>query len=420
MTRGIAREIARRARAADWAFIRGSAQLVAGMTLGKVLGFAFSIVLAAAFTPGDYGAIQYAITLSTIMTIVMQPFGQHVLARFVSRYRDDLHQLRQMLANAWAVWVALLAITLLVSVPVLSVIGQLDAGILAIFAGTTLFYTYWGLSRGFSAPLRLSAAYVGSNAIQLALVVVLIRVAALRSTLLAESIYGLSYLLPLLLLQSFWPFPLRAERTSLRWATVGEIVRFSGPIWLSHAGYMLYSSIEVLLLERFAGNEAVGVYVVAKTLASVFLFVPTSFATLLMPKAVSASSSARRRLLARTLAGSFILNAVILVCYLLVVRWFVGTVLGPAYVIDMGVYAILAFGMICLGSESVVTAMVVGSGRPGLETIMRGVALLAAVIAGFLLIPSHGTLGAAMTMALGSFCSLLTYGVFAARKRLIL
>ena len=216
MARVSAPEIVQRVRAADWVFIRGSALLVVGLTLGKFLGFAFSLVLAAAFTPGEYGAFQYTITLAMIMAIATQPFGQHVLARFISKHREDVHQLRQVLTNAWVVWVGLCGLTLLVSLPVLSIIGQLNAGVLAILAGTTLFYAYWGLARGFSAPGKLTVAYVGSNVIQLALAFLLIRVAAWRSTLLAELVYGLSYLLPLALLQIFWPFSLQIERTSIR------------------------------------------------------------------------------------------------------------------------------------------------------------------------------------------------------------
>jgi O-antigen/teichoic acid export membrane protein len=420
LARVSAPEIVQWVRAADWVFIRGSALLVVGLALGKFLGFAFSLVLAAAFTPGEYGAFQYTITLAMIMAIATQPFGQHVLARFISKHREDVHQLRQVLTNAWVVWVGLCGLTLLVSLPVLSIIGQLNAGVLAILAGTTLFYAYWGLARGFSAPGKLTAAYVGSNVIQLALAFLLIRVAAWRSTLPAELVYGLSYLLPLALLQIFWPFSLQIERTSIRCDMVREIIRFSQPVWLSHACYILYSSIEVLLLERFAGNQAVGVYVVAKTLAGVFLFVPTSIATLLMSKTAAAPLTARRRLLTTTLAWSLFINVGVLVLYLPSVEWFVRSVLGPAYVVPINVYLILALGMMMLGAESVITAMVVGMGRPRLETIMRVVVLLAALFAGLLLIPSYGTLGAAMTMSLGSLCGLLTYGVIAARKRLIL
>ena len=176
----------------------------------------------------------------------------------------------------------------------------------------------------------------------------------------------------------------------------------------------------MLLLERFAGNQAVGVYVVAKTLAGVFLFVPTSIATLLMSKTAASPLTARRRLLTTTLAWSLFINVGVLVLYLPSVEWFVRSVLGPAYVVPINVYLILALGMMMLGAESVITAMVVGMGRPRLETIMRVVVLLAALFAGLLLIPSYGTLGAAMTMSLGSLCGLLTYGVIATRKRLIL
>lgn len=405
-------------RKLDQNLIAGSALLSVGMAFARILGFAYSLVLAKAFTSEDYGAIQYAITLSMVVSIGTQPFGQHVVARFVGKYKDDAYQLRRILANAWAILAILFGLTLLVAVPVLSALGKLNLGILIIFLGTTLFYAYWGLSRGFLAPNKLTAAYSGSNLLQLVLVLFLIYFLGIRSPSLALLIYGLSYLVPLALLQIFWPFPVRLELSLLRRDVIGELIRFSQPIWVSHACFMLYNSIDVLLLERHSGTAAVGVYMVAKTLALVFLFVPTGIATLLMPKAAALPRKAHPALLRRMLALSLLIDGVILIAYLFLGGRFVQSVFGPEYVMEMRTSIVLALGMIVIGAESVVSAVVVGSGRPGIETISRIVAVLAAASVGLLLIPVSGMLGAATSLSMGALSGLITYGVAAlTRKR---
>jgi len=400
----------------DWNFLGDSALLSVGMVFARILGMAFSLVLVGAFTPEDYGAIRYAITLAMIVSVGTQPFGQHVLARFVGKYKDDADQLRRILANAWIILAALFGLTVLVTVPVLFMLGKFNVGILVIFMGVTLFYTYWGLSRGFLAPHKLIAAYVGSNVVQIALVFLLIYVLEIRSPLVALLIYGLSYLLPLALLQLFWPFPVTLELSLLRRDVIDDIVRFSRPIWVSHAGYILYSSIDVLLLEYYSGTAAVGVYAVAKTLALVFFFVPAGIATLLMPKAAALPRQAHRQLLKTMLALSMLINGAILIVYLLLGEWFVRGLFGPQYVAEMSTSVILALGMIALGAHSVITAILVGGGRAGVETISRIVAVVAAASAGWLLIPTYGPPGAATAMLVGTLAALITYGVMASTK----
>jgi len=98
-----------------------------------------------------------------------------------------------------------------------------------------------------------------------------------------------------------------------------------------------------------------------------------------------------------------------LVVYLLLGKWFVMTLLGPEYVVEMNVMIILALGMIMLATNQVVTAVLVGGGRPGIDAIGRIVAVCCASLVGWLIIPVHGPLGAAVVVLSGPLAALLTY-----------
>ena len=403
-------------RGLDWEFVRGSAVLSVGMAAARALGLAFSLVLARAFTPTDFGTIQYGITLAMTVAIGTMPFGQHVLARFIGKYKADAEQLDRILSNAWIILAVLFGLTLLVSVPVLSILDRLNVGVLVTFAGVTLFYTYWGMSSGFQAPARLTIAYLGSNIVQIVLVWSTIFVLHIRSPLLALVLYGASYFLPVAILQRFWPLPARVRPSRPRRDVIREIFKFSWLIWVSHAGFMLYSSISTLLLEHYSGSAAVGVYALASTLSLVFLFLPRGIATLLMPQAAAGCGQAHRRLIEKTLVLSLGINGVILAVYLALVRWFVQSAFGPEYVADMSTCVILAVTSIVSGVHTMITAVLVGSGQPEIETLSRGVAVLFVAGTGWLLIPGHGLQGAAIAELLGALGALATYGVIACVK----
>lgn len=408
--------LGRRLSSLDWSLIKGSAWLSGGMVWARLLGFAFSLVLAGVFTPEVYGFVQYTIAVAMVVSIATQPFGQHVIARFIGKYREDEQQLQRTLSAAWVILAVLFVLTLLVAGPVLALTGKFVAGVLVIFFGNTLFYVYWGLARGFIAPRRLTTAYLGSNVVQLALVLMLIVGMGMASPALAIYVYGLSYLLPLALLQIFWPIPTFMDLSQVRRVEMAQLLRFSRPIWISHACFMLFNAISLLLLERFHDTAAVGVYSVAKTLATVLLFIPIGMSTLLVPQAAALDSPARTQLLKRSLVITLATNAAILVGYIVLAQPFVRVVLGQDYVVPVNVTIVLGLAMTVVGVNSIITAVVVGAGEPAVETASRVVTLMVAALVGWLLIPVASIQGAACAELAGALSGLITFAIILVRR----
>jgi len=175
---------------------------------------------------------------------------------------------------------------------------------------------------------------------------------------------------------------------------------------------MLFQTMDILLLAHFWGTTEVGVYAVAKTLAHVSLYLPTGVATFLMPKAAGAPAHAHRWMLERALILSMAVCLATLALYLLFGKWIVIMLFGPEYVIGTNVMIMLALGMIMLSIHSVVTAVLVGGGRPGLETISRVVALCCSALVGWIMVPIYGVFGAATVIFIGPLTALITYVVF--------
>lgn len=404
----------------DWGFIKGSALLSVGTALARALGLAFSLVLAGAFSPGDYGSIQYSLMLALFFSIATQPFGQHVLARFIAKHKNDPQELTRILTNSWIVLAALFLLTLLIIIPILISIHALSIGILTVFLGTTVFYAYWGLSRGFLAPYRLTLVFLASNLVQLVFTLIFIYGLNVRSPEAALIIYGLSYFVPLAFAQYVLPLPVSFWVSAISAEIIKKLMRFSGAIWLSHAAFMLSTSAHIFFLKWFLGTEAVGVYSVASTMTIVFGFIPLAVSTLVLPEVTNMSRDKCIQLLKKALALSIFINLVGLIIYILMVRWFVQTMFGQAYVVSLPVYIVIALSAIILGAHGIVTAVLFGVGRPIYDTISRVAGLAVLIFACWFLIPIYGLSGAAMANLLSSislFVPLAIIGLIDSKKR---
>ena len=406
----VIQRVKRRFSSADLQFITGSTVLTIGIAIARVLGFGFSMILTRKLTQEDYGFVQYCITLAGIVAIITQPFAQHVLARFVSQYKGDREQLASFLNTAALLILALTGLTLLVAVPVLIAIGRFNVGVLTVFVGITIFYIYYGAARGFIASSRLLAAYLGSNLVQIIAIFLLYVVFDEQSPMPALLVYGLSYFVPLVVLQVLYPLPIRLKLSLPSRASVVSLVRFSTPIWLSHIAYMLHAALDVLLLEAFWGHATVGAYALTKTLTTLFNFIAMGITTLLMPRVAEVPKEQHRALLVNALALALVVNGVVLLVFMLTYRWFVGTFFGLNYVLDTTVVLMMALAEITFVVHGVITAVIIGGDNPRLETISRGIALGGALVLGLALVPTYGMAGAALGNLLSAIISVGIYG----------
>lgn len=388
------------------------------MVLARAGGFIVSILQARLFSPSEFGEIQYYIALANVIAVGTVPFGQHVLARYISKNLNNRQALRVNLSSAWIILTIVYLGSLILAIPILAITNRLNLGVFLIFSGVTVFYAYWGVARGYLASGKLAVADLGNNLVQILLILLLIQTFNLHTTLTAMAIQGLACLVPLLLLQVYTPLPLNFDARFIQRAASRGILRFSIPIWFSHGCHMLSAALPLIFLEFYQSKEVVGVYSLALTLSLVFSFVPNGIATLLMPRIVTTPREKQTSLLASALVISTLLNGVLLVAYLMAGRWLIERFFGVQYLSSPGVFLLLAVAMILAGMHSLVTALFVGCGRASDETYSRFVAALITGLCCWLLVPGFGALGAALAMVTGISCSLAAYVWIAVRRPL--
>ena len=363
------------------------------MFAARILGLAFSLILARVLTPGDFGIIQYTLAVANILSVGIHPFGQHVVARFISSNIENKPDLAGILSHAWLVFMALLGLSLGVSLLAIWLFDDLGAEVLAVVVGIALFYGYWGASRGYLAPGRLTAAYLGSNIVQFVAVLLIVGWLEIRRPALALLIYGLSYLPVLVWLQWKYGLPLYLSSgielvksslpkalfrklyaapfqndcsidTEIDPSIVRGLLRFAIPVTLSHAAFMLFLSVDLIYLNWWLSPEVVGQYALAKTLATAFSFIPMGIATLLMPKIAQMGNGDGGRIVSGSVGASLLVNILFLGFFWATVNWFVRTFFGESYLAPLNIYLLLAAVSILMGIQSVLTAAYVGANRP--------------------------------------------------------
>jgi O-antigen/teichoic acid export membrane protein len=388
--------IRRRLSGSDLTFIKGSMVIAIGFAVARVMGLGFSLVLGAVLPADTYGYIQYSIALSLVLNIGTMPFVQHVLARQISIHHADAERINRTYTTMTVLLIAITILTLVIAIPAFLVSGGVNAGAVVIFLGVTLFYSYYGLARGFEATGRLVAVFAGSNFIQLVAIIIVYVLLRDTSPLPALAIYGLSYLPMVLWLSRAYPFPVKFNASHYDRAIAGEVLRFSVPVWISQTVMALAFGAEIFLLQAHVPEAIVGAYAFTKTLGFVFEILPQGISTVIMPR-VAKNQHNPRRLLLTSIAGVLAVSAAGLAIYLSLYEWVVRTFFGEDYLLAANVVILLAVMGIIFGIHGIVTNLLVGMNRAGIESANRILTTGSLYLAGFILIPQYGAWGAALS-----------------------
>jgi lipopolysaccharide/colanic/teichoic acid biosynthesis glycosyltransferase/O-antigen/teichoic acid export membrane protein len=194
-----------------------------------------------------------------------------------------------------------------------------------------------------------------------------------------------------------------------RVAAFGARGQLGNMLWLMNLRF------DFILLGALAGPAVLGIYAVASKFAELMRLVPTAINYVLYPRFARigperATAEARKllpRAAALTLAMTpFLAVASLVALPILYGAAFRGAVL-PAEVITIG--------LSIEGAAAVASAYLLGSGRPGLNSVGMGVGAIITVTLDIILIPRYGAMGGAVTSAVTYLASTITLTFLASR-----
>ena len=187
---------------------------------------------------------------------------------------------------------------------------------------------------------------------------------------------------------------------------IRAVARFSGPVMLADLLYAVLTQLDVLMLGRFVDIRLVGIYVIARRLASIVLKAPQAFDAIFSSIASELSASNRvAELGERVVVISrwvLTINLPIFACLLLVGEPILQTLgqkeFAVASDLQLGLYIlfILCIGMLVQSVFAVAEPLLAMTGRPGLNLFNNVVWLVSNFGLNLWLIPRHGLIGAAL------------------------
>jgi len=165
-----------------------------------------------------------------------------------------------------------------------------------------------------------------------------------------------------------------------------------------------------LFVASLVSARELGFYVVAATLATATLLVSQALNLIVVPMVATGDHQAVRRILRITLAFMTLAAIALAVAAAPLVRLLFGATFGPS----VGPAQILCFASIFIAGKGIVSAALVGHGRPGETAVVESATFAILVAAMLLVVPEYGANGAAAVVVMTSAAG---FGVLALRTR---
>lgn len=383
--------------------VRSSAVVFVGFATARALGFLFSIAAARILFPLDFGRLTYALAIVTIASVFIagSPNG---LSRFLARN----HHERSLQESYYSNWIALILLIVVVSVivviPVSLLIGLngwMLVGVLCNLVGLAVLETYREIQRGLDRYAAMMVMYVIANLLQLVGILVL-GIAGIRSPELFLIVYGLSGIAALAVMQPLAPIALTFVSQGLSSGRMLEIFRFVRPLLIESVFFAVWFGSDLIMVQHLMPAEATGNYAAAKAFVNVLLLAPTAIGIAILPRIARLGERSVGRYIAAAMGFTSVVTLPLVAGAATLGPPLVTMLFGSRYPDAATPLATLAIGMGLYGFYSVLVSIWIGLGRPVIDPVATGLAMVCTVASGLVLIPQLGLAGAAIAFTAGA------------------
>ena len=180
----------------------------------------------------------------------------------------------------------------------------------------------------------------------------------------------------------------------------GRVLRFGLRSQVGGTVGLLNLRFDFLVLGAMAGPAAVGIYAVASKYAELLRLPALALTWVTYPRVARMGASTfgprARALMAPLLAAGLGLAAALVLLVFPLFPWLYGVQFRAAILPAV----IILFGLVAEPAAGVGSAFLLGTGRPGLNSLLLGAGLVVTLVLDVVLIPSHAAVGAAWASAL--------------------
>ncbi len=399
---------------------RNTASLLVASVLQKVLAFAYFAVIARLAGVHDTGVYFFALSWTLMFSIVTDLGLTSVLIRESAR---DHARAEKFLNQVLSLKAPLIALGMVVSIAAAYLTGTRGDALLMVALGACVLaldaisLTFYGVLRG-----HHMLAYEGIGLIigqGLTLVI---------GGFLLFTHAPLHFLMLAIIAGSAWnaaaSFSIVRKKLGIRprfsWdrTFAMTIVKTAIPFGLAGAFVKIYTNVDVVLLTKFAGASAAGLYSVPYKLTFAFQFIPMAFTAALFPAMSRAYAEDKTKLgdlLYQALWSLSVIVAPIIAGLVALGPEIVRTIYGNAYAASILPTQWLVFTLIFIFLDFPIGSLLNGSDRQTTQTMLMGIAMAVSLLLNFLLIPAFGVMGAVIA-SIASHAVLVGGGLIAINR----
>lgn len=387
---------------------RNSLIVFSGNLLTATLGFLSIVIITRVLGPYDFGLFSVALAVMT-MVVGLADLGIGTgLVRFASLY------LEKDRGKADVLFKVVFNLELLISGLIL-VLGLIFARPLAIlisgkselvFPLRLAFLGAAALSMGsyivavlqaWQSFIKLSLYSVITNVVKVSLIVTLLFLHYFH-LISVMTVYAVVPFIGITLGMTLIPKDFFRKKHQINAKSIFlELFHFSKWVMISYLANTVISRIDVLILSRYKGAEAVGIYSAGYQLSMIFPLLIGSIATVLLPKV--------SRLTEKQQFLSFIKKTLLMSCLIIVVlfpgfiftRELVGLFFGTKYLAAAGIFRVLFLAFMVNLIFNPISTVIYALNKPAVFTVANLIQLVLCLVGNFVLIPIYGGYGAAYT-----------------------
>lgn len=375
-----------------------------------VLGFVASVLLARLLGPADRGLLAIELSVANFAYAIFG-FGLPYSVEYHAGRRESPGAiLGTTAAFGLVLGLVLVPLTWFLRGPIADVFSRGHGGATWVLVGLLVPLTFlqWTAANQLSGLLRFglfNGLLIGSRVVYTVLAVGLLVAglgvtAGLLATAAAAVVMLVGAVRALL--------PLGRPRIDL--SIFRRMLHYGLRLQVGSLFQILNFRLDVIVLQIFRPLAVVGYYIVAQVVAELVTTLASGFQSSVTPLVANADADVDRdHTTALALRHQSLLTfaaiAVVAICgpVLLIVGF------GPQFQKSLLPMFIILPGTWFLNTGAVVAASLGGRGRPGLASMLSGIALGVTLALDFVLIPAFGVIGAAVA----SLCAYTTYGIAA-------
>ena len=192
-----------------------------------------------------------------------------------------------------------------------------------------------------------------------------------------------------------------------------ESVKFGMQGYLGNMMQALSYRLNMFIIALFMTTAAVGYFSISTSVAEALLIVPSSIGIVIIARTPNLTAEAANMSTPRICRTAFLITAILALVLLMVAKPIIVTLFGSAFLPAVRPLYILLPGIVLSTIYVVLTNEMTGRGKPIINTIVTGIALIVTISLNLLLIPRMGIEGAALASTISyAVSALMTLVIF--------